>query len=359
MTTPDCVILRIVPLPTLLHTTSLLVGIDYDDIWEQEACRSRFSNFLGSVRLIMDYSAVGTRWQVRNVPAFPAWLTAQPKRSLFLLRQSLFALWQYVLMDFVGHQLTHSERAMNDFTMILQDPTARHAWPVETAINLGIWFVLARVSLDFRYRFISVALVALGVSPAENWPPMFGSTLQAYTLRNFWGTYWHQTLRWPLTATSAFITRTLLKLPYPSLIERYSNLLLAFLVSGIIHLSAQYKGFITTPPGAIHFFTSFTLAIMAEDGIQAIWARMAGEDKTVQKFSTRLPTLWKRLVGYIWVTMWLTLLGPLYSYDMAYMAVMEPLPLPVSVTEYLTPPVSGALLGGGMIVGLVAFGAEP
>ncbi|KAF9886720.1 hypothetical protein FE257_011097 [Aspergillus nanangensis] len=140
---------------------------------------------------------------------------------------------------------------------------------------------------------------------------------EAYTLRNFWGIFWHQTLRWPLTSLSKFVTQGILNLKHPSLLERYANVMVVFLTSGFLHLTTDYmQGVSPSQSGAIRFFSGFTLAFMIEDGVQEIWRKL-GSPSNQKSASSRaivnqvLP-LWQRVVGFLWVMAWLSLTSPEY-----------------------------------------------
>lgn len=192
MSTPDDVMQRISPLPVLLHTIALFSGIDYHDLQAQhkpEYQGSRMANIWAAMRVTMDYSAVGTRWQVRNVPQIPSWLGSTPTRGRFLVRQILIASWQYLVLDFLQRIIREDEFIWNELIEVLLEPTAaaKHSWPLEAFINIVTWFLIARLSLDMKWRATSIVAVGLGISEPANWPPMFGQSLEAYTIRNFWG----------------------------------------------------------------------------------------------------------------------------------------------------------------------------
>ncbi|KAJ6119514.1 toxin biosynthesis protein Tri7-like protein [Penicillium sp. IBT 18751x] len=367
MSTPDDVMQRISPLPVLLHTIVLLKGIDYRDLQAQHKPKdqgSRMANIWAALRVTMDYSAVGTRWQVRNVPKMPAWLGTSPTRTRFLMRQMAVASWQYLALDLLQRMIREDEFIWNEIIAVLLEPTTttKHSWLLEAAINIVTWFLIARLSLDIKWRATSIIAVGLGISEPASWPPMFGSSLEAYTIRNFWGKYWHQQLRWPLTATSSFLLRNILHLPRPSILERYSNIFLSFLLSGFIHLAAQYKGSTFEKPGAVEFFTSFALGIIIEDGVQELWSRLVPSPSNGNRRDTskdKNTAVWKKLVGYVWVTGWLTGLGAFYSYDMAYIALIEPMPLAVNLSALLTVPITALVLGVGLLFGVACLGAEP
>ncbi|RXW19783.1 hypothetical protein EST38_g6073 [Candolleomyces aberdarensis] len=49
--------------------------------------------------------------------------------------------------------------------------------------------------LRMMHSFLSAAFVGTKISEPEDWPLLFGSLGEAYTVRRFWGKFWHQLLR--------------------------------------------------------------------------------------------------------------------------------------------------------------------
>jgi hypothetical protein len=115
-------------------------------------------------------------------------------------------------------------------------------------------------------------------------------------------------LRHPFTAVSNFISRDVLCLPKPSAVERYFNVFLVFLFSGILHiLGDTVKGIPLEESGALSFFLSFVFGYMIEDGVQALWKRTQGTQITAGP-----PPLWQRSIGFCWVMGWLAVTSDLY-----------------------------------------------
>lgn len=126
-------------------------------------------------------------------------------------------------------------------------------------------------------------------------------------------TYWHQALRWPHVALSTFITRDVLRLPKPSLLERYANIFVAFTLSAIFHT------FINIGNGKewiqmFCFFQSFGLAIPLEDAVQALWRRISGDSFAYKDEDV---PMWKKIVGFIWVFFYFSAVAPWHIYPAA------------------------------------------
>lgn len=137
--------------------------------------------------------------------------------------------------------------------------------------------------------------------------------------------FWHQSFRWPLTSVGSFVARDVLRLPRPSLLERYTNIFFTFFTSAVLHLACD--AILGIPPsgsGAMPFFCVVPLAIMFEDGVQEVWRRVTGPSQGAVPF-------WQRLVGFLWVGSWMYATSPWYLYPAARQPPERTWMVPVSV----------------------------
>ena len=170
--------------------------------------------------------------------------------------------------------------------------------------------------------------------------------------------FWHQLMRWPLTSVSNLMVRNILRLRRPSLFERYINITLVFLISGILHLTSDYmQGVSPHKSGSPTFFLGSALGIMIEDGVQAMHRKVTRAPSSESR-TGGFPPLWKRLVGFTWVVAWLSLLSP------DYLLASKDLPkenrwyVPVSVANHIGLGLATTVvMTGGVTLGF-AFGAE-
>lgn len=143
--------------------------------------------------------------------------------------------------------------------------------------------------------------------------------------------FWHQTFRWPLTSASNYLCRDIGKLPRPSLIERYTNTLCIYLLSGIMHVTSdRLMGVAPRDSGSIIFFPTITIFYIIEDGVQELWRRITGNTASDAGAST---PLWKRIVGYAWVISWMCICMPWYNYPSLRVPAEKVSPLPFSLVE--------------------------
>ena len=83
-------------------------------------------------------------------------------------------------------------------------------------------------------------------------------------------------------------------------------------MSGALHLASDYmQGVPLHKSGSLKFVLGSALGIMVEDGAQAAYQRVSGTNLSGSRDNGTLP-VWKRLVGYLWVATWLSLLSPDY-----------------------------------------------
>ncbi|KAL2130110.1 hypothetical protein VTI74DRAFT_6889 [Chaetomium olivicolor] len=77
--------------------------------------------------------------------------------------------------------------------------------------------------------------VGLGFSEPEDWPPVFGSLADCYTVGHVWGKFWHQYIRQPCLGISFFIVEKL-HIPRRSIFAYFVHLLVAFVISDFFHV---------------------------------------------------------------------------------------------------------------------------
>ncbi|RHZ58543.1 hypothetical protein CDV55_101321 [Aspergillus turcosus] len=277
-------------------------------------------------RLFMFLRGVRTPWQAKKIPSHPAYLARQPKapisRSAFLMRQAAILVWLYLFLNCTTYLASEdSSRLSRPVYGLGYLDVSKEEWRNRIMTSLLFWFSFLRAAVDIDYRTASILCVGIGLDSPEDWPPLFGRAKEAYTLRNFWGTYWHQMFRWPLTATSNYLARDLLALPRPSLLERYTNIFFVFLLSGVMHVvSDLFMGIPLSQSTSLLFFCSMPLGIIIEDAVQAAWSRLTGSHPPKKISSVVIDgcsvPCWHKLVGFIWVCSWLSLTTPVWLYPM-------------------------------------------
>jgi hypothetical protein len=116
-----------------------------------------------------------------------------------------------------------------------------------------------------------------------------------------------------------------LALPLPATLKklpiRYTKILLAFAVSGVMHVAADTGGAVSArESGAMGFFCVQVAGIAVEDLGQEIWRSVFG---AVEKGERKVGNeewcvgVGEKVVGYIWVVAWLSYSSPIWVYPVA------------------------------------------
>ncbi|KAJ6260052.1 hypothetical protein Dda_5698 [Drechslerella dactyloides] len=289
---------------------------------------SYFVRLWRAMSYCVNMRGINTSHQIKNVPAFdskqPNWV---PSRRRFLLTRGLWFIGLYFIQDllFSGELSVEDEIRFlgvdreNFLIRNSQDgPVTNDELGYRFAITMFMWSLLIPLSVSLQYTFLSLVAVGTGLSEPSNWPPAFGTPKDSYTLRLFWGKFWHQTLRWHFSKHAQFITHRLMRLPRKGLVQRYVNILCVFLLSGVMHASQSYmmlhrQGIDAqwrTATREMMFFVTMAVGITVEDGVQWLFrnenVRKGEKDEGF--------VLWKRVVGYIWVWGVLVVVAPIIDY---------------------------------------------
>ncbi|KAJ5604204.1 hypothetical protein N7537_007160 [Penicillium hordei] len=322
--------------------------------------KSFLSRLVKAVRLLTCTRAINTPRQVKNVPPFPAYYNKRhPKlipRGRFLVRETAIAVWQFLVLDIFS--VLALRQAMNDqdeessvSSGLRWDIPGREliAQAIQTLIT---WLVVSRILLSFYYRVASIIFVSLGDSPSNS-PPLIGRMADIYTLRNFWGKFWHQLLRLPLTSTSNFLTRDVLGLPRSSFVERYTNVFIVFFFSGLTHaILDRLRNVSPWDFWTMSFFLSFVVGYMIEDGVQGLWKRTLGSQNGIG-----LPVWWQKAVGFCWVITWLGVTSPWYFRSAMLKPEEQMVLIPFSIAGLIRLSVlKSIVIGGGLVLKFVFEG---
>lgn len=133
-------------------------------------------------------------------------------------------------------------------------------------------------------------------------------------------TFWHQHFRTTLEGLSGALTHSILQFPKSGLSTRYTKLLLAFIISGCMHVGHDVGGAVEARGGAMRFFCTQYVGVVIEDAVQAL-SRRGGPGKGGDERSkgeegkgNRGQAWWKRWVGRVWVATFLVWSTPTFQY---------------------------------------------
>lgn len=163
-------------------------------------------------------------------------------------------------------------------------------------------------------------------------------------------------MRQPFTSISNFIARDVLHLTRSSMLERYTNIFIVFLISAMFHVMVDILQSVPMErSGSMPFYLSFVFGMMLEDGVQNIWKRVqAPENWQEVKQSSGIVPLWKRAVGMVWVMLWLGITSTWYFTPMIQSTNDDLRVIPFSVARYIgLQPLIGIVLGSGIGIALM------
>ncbi|KAL8830594.1 MAG: hypothetical protein Q9191_001347 [Dirinaria sp. TL-2023a] len=134
----------------------------------------------------------GTKWPVKNVPLFsPRDPNYVPGRVEFILRNTLKSS-VYVFILRLSSSLGNPKENPVLFSPS-RIPFLSRLWEVSTSeiitrvlSVLGYWVVQYMV-IEVLYSFLAVSAVALRITDVDAWPPVFGSVMEAWSIRQYWG----------------------------------------------------------------------------------------------------------------------------------------------------------------------------
>lgn len=129
--------------------------------------------------------------------------------SRIILSISCLAIFQFTLLYRLEspsfnpalHKNAHDWRFIR-----AQSPLLLRFW------ELLVWATSTASEMVFLQTTAAALSVGVGASRPEDWPPMFGSPTNAYSVRRFWSKTWHQVLRVPLGQSGVHVARDMLML---------------------------------------------------------------------------------------------------------------------------------------------------
>ena len=161
-------------------------------------CRTSSTNQLRQLAtafmLMGSPRGINTPWQIRIVPSFPSCYNHPTRiftRKRFLARQVLITAWLLLMTHaMMQRYCSYSTRERQHIYGEGAEWRFRGATPRQLAARLeGAvgYLAYAQGKIDSMYRVLSIVHVGFGLSNPEEWPPLFGSIWDAYSIGRFWG----------------------------------------------------------------------------------------------------------------------------------------------------------------------------
>ncbi|OGM40168.1 hypothetical protein ABOM_011676 [Aspergillus bombycis] len=261
----------------------------------------------------------GTAHEVRHVPRFsnsdPNYV---PSRTQFIRSTALAVLLCYLILDAMD---AGADPAMvREYFSEQNIPLFRRFHDVSgdellmrASGGIGVMICLMCSQGGFYNLFALIGNV-LGLSAPKDWPPFYGSPLEAYSLRRFWSRFWHQINTHKFNSISNFILRNVFNIQARrGLIPKYARTATIFSISAVMHFLVDISaGVPVRKSGAIPFFCTQAFGIVIEDAILKLYSYITAYA------NVRLPVPVERVLGFIWVGLFLIWSTPMYVYPMMY-----------------------------------------
>lgn len=269
------------------------------------------------------YAAVSTRnvgypFEVSGVPHFSSNNpTYVPSRRTFLREKASLLLSCYLVLDLL------TLASQPDQNPVLYRPS-NISWSnagnrsverlvIRSASTFGFWLSLYCIIQAYMgsMAFLSVAL---GFSEVNSWRPGFGPISEAYSVRRFWGIFWHKYQQQKMSSPASFVTNSVLGLPKGTPVSRYTHLFLTFFISGLMHAMTDLaEGFTWQQSGSLRFFCTQAVGIIVEDGIRTFYRWALPNWKQASTHQT-----FNKILGYIWVVIFMVWSTPAWIYPSLY-----------------------------------------
>ncbi|KZO97794.1 hypothetical protein CALVIDRAFT_456784, partial [Calocera viscosa TUFC12733] len=263
------------------------------DLWHMKAGRVlqqplSWRKVLFALELSNNFRGIGWNFELRSLQS-----SIPQSRVRFLMQQVVRGMSAWMLVDITQTIFRHRTACHIDGSIFKDGP----AW--QSVYVLAGWTNVAG-GLVVPHVIAAAITVGLGLYRPEDWPSLF-RLREGYTVRRFWGRAWHHLFRRFLTSNSQFVSRHVLGLQKGNPLLPYVELYLAFFLSGIVHWVGTYAMLrqYTAPNMTLLFFLLQATVIALEDFVVAFGKRMGIKD-----------SWWVRLLGYVWVAVWMVVLTP-------------------------------------------------
>jgi hypothetical protein len=178
---------------------------------------------------------------------------------------------------------------------------------VGTAINYVVPTYLWGTSYT---DFFAILFIGIGLDEDWEWPSLFRTVTDAYSMRRFWGVFWHRLIYRAFSAHAAALSRCF-GLPRRGMSTRLINNFLVFVFSAVWHSCVSWKlGNACAWNRNMLFWLWQPVSFVIEGLVQAWWRRVC---------KTQYP-IFERAVGYAWVFAWMFWSTPKSAYPYACFA---------------------------------------
>ncbi|KAJ5090746.1 hypothetical protein N7532_009430 [Penicillium argentinense] len=302
----------------VIHNTAVL----YIDKWTLQPSHERQGwDIHAAYKICVNPQLLGTHQEVPH--ARP--VSTSPSRFAFLRKRLGQLLVLQVLNEFVitpAYILSFAPISAEDFSptkmvyfrrLLLGPSVTKFETMLRAAFSVR-WIWDNYIGLCYAQTALAILFsVILHWDEPWEWRPFFGSPLEAWNMRRFWGIFWHRLVYRPYTKWGLWFSRKVLRIPYGSRAEKASVVMLVFLLSGAIHALVTWHATGCGYWGDIQWFLLNGFVVAGETIVVKPLSRcFSTEENRARR------VLWFRLAGYVWVFTFLFWSVPKWEYGKIY-----------------------------------------
>ena len=300
-----------------LHVTSLLAL----ERWALPSPKLPWrARLYAAYKILWNSRWIGSRMQA---PYTPTPRPSQVGRSRWAfvrgrLLHVVFLLFIDGVHSGVFHRLVgfHTEdyiEAHETFLRRLPDVTGREASIRANAV-LSVYFLSRPLTYVLLHDVLACVFVGLGLDEPHEWPPLFGSISEAYTVRRYWSHFCDRLLYRPLTLWLKFLLRVLFGFgtPLRPWVGSRRHLLnfLTFLSSGVMHAwSLRLVGLTCGGRQEVLFWCLNFAVIAGESLVERFVSPLRARVRSGQ-----VPGVLEKGIGYLWVFAFFFWASPKFQY---------------------------------------------
>lgn len=187
------------------------------------------------------------------------------------------------------------------------------------------WIWMGYLMLDTCHVLLSILFVSiLRIDTPEEWPPLFGSPLDAYSIRRFWVKFWHRMTVPSCYSTGVFFARGVVGFTPSSRAEKLFIAFWAFFLSAIYHAIADWQaGEPCCPTADFVFFMANFGAAAIETMVVPMIAPLWKEKSSSRWCQILLSERGRKLIGYVWLLGFFFWIVPKWQYPKVHMVLLE------------------------------------
>ena len=188
------------------------------------------------------------------------------------------------------------------------------------------WVFVACILLDSCHHILALIFVGiLRLDQPDEWPPCFGSPLEAYSIRRFWSKFWNRATYRPYTSYVAILSRQILRFESNSGLDKLCISFTVFLISGAAHSAVSWQaGHRCGVWRDVGWFVANFLAATCELALQKqVRPLVEHLELSMTVHQSRCLRLFFKLVGFFWVFTFFFWSVPKWQYAKVYCILLD------------------------------------